>query len=168
MVLLRSILQITLKNSPVTNAVFWLIVLFFEFIPCVIFIVCFTSMLHFVYKHDRSTRNLAKQLRFNHKVQVRTHEKSAIIMMAVVIGLFLFTCALYLRCSFVILLNGDQVPCNDFKYKIPILVLNSAVNPLAYAFFKRDTKKEFKRLRCIWIIKKEIKVKPCDVHNSNL
>ena len=32
------------------------------------------------------------------------------------------------------------------NYKIPFLVLNSAINPLAYAFFKRDIKKEFKRL----------------------
>ena len=29
---------------------------------------------------------------------------------------------------------------------MPVLVLNSAVNPLAYACFKRDIKKEFKRL----------------------
>ena len=34
----------------------------------------------------------------------------------------------------------------DENYKIPFLVLNSAINPLAYAFFKRDIKKEFRRL----------------------
>ncbi|CAH3133319.1 unnamed protein product [Pocillopora meandrina] len=42
-------------------------------------------------------------------------------------------------------------PCNDVYYKIPILVLNSAVNPLAYSFFKRDVKKEIKRR--IWCAK---------------
>ncbi|XP_073228523.1 uncharacterized protein [Porites lutea] len=36
--------------------------------------------------------------------------------------------------------------CRDENYKIPFLVLNSAINPLVYAFFKRDIKKEFKRL----------------------
>ena len=154
--------------SFVTNFFLWWSIIFFEFLPYVVIIFCFASMLHFVYKHDRSTRKLAKQLRFNHQVQLRTHKKSAIILMAIVIGLFLFTYALYLRCSFVILLNGDQIPCNDFEYKIPISVLNSAVNPLAYAFFKRDIKKEFKRLLCIWIIKKENKVNPFAVHNSNL
>ena len=30
--------------------------------------------------------------------------------------------------------------------KIPVLVLNSAINPLAYAFFERDIMKGFKRL----------------------
>ena len=38
--------------------------------------------------------------------------------------------------------------CFDFRYKIPVLVLNSAVNPFAYAAFKRDLKNEFKRLIC--------------------
>ena len=34
----------------------------------------------------------------------------------------------------------------DENYKIPVLVLNSAINPLAYAFFKRDIEREFKRI----------------------
>ena len=157
-ILVRSSLRIGLKTSLVTNCVFWLIIFLFEFLPCVILIFCFVSMLHFVYKHDRSTRNLAKQLRFNHQVLLRTHEKSAVIMMAIVIGLFLVCYGIHLRCSLVILLNMDQKSCNDLKYKIPLLVLNSAVNPLAYAFFKRDIKKEFKRLLCIGIVKKENKV----------
>ena len=66
-------------------------------------------------------------------------------MMTVVIGLFLILNGIALNCSFVHILNGDK-PCNDLHYKIPILVLNSAVNPLAYAIFKRDIKKEFKSL----------------------
>ncbi|XP_073228488.1 uncharacterized protein [Porites lutea] len=37
-------------------------------------------------------------------------------------------------------------PCHDEDYKIPLLVLNSAINPLAYAFLKRDIKREFRRL----------------------
>ena len=37
-------------------------------------------------------------------------------------------------------------PCNEKNYKIPVLVLNSAITALAYAFFERDIEKEFKRL----------------------
>ena len=66
-------------------------------------------------------------------------------MMAFVIGVFLLGYAIDLRCSFVYILNTDK-PCNDRQYKLPILVLNSAVNALAYAMFKRDIKKEFQRL----------------------
>ena len=51
----------------------------------------------------------------------------------------------FLRCSLVVL-SDTNASCNDEEYKIPVLVLNSAINPLSYAFFKRDIKKEFKRL----------------------
>ena len=108
-------------------------------------------MIFHVRRHDRSAHTLAKQLRFNHQVSFKTHhEKSAVIMMGLVIGVFLVCYGMYLRCSFLILFQTSTTitssPCHDEDYKIPLLVLNSAINPLAYAFFKRDIKKEFKRL----------------------
>ena len=63
------------------------------------------------------------------------------------IVVFLVCYGIYLRCSLVSLLYHSR--CNDGLYKIPMLVLNSAVNPWAYAFFKRDIKKEMiKKLIC--------------------
>ena len=121
----------------------WLIIIPL-FLTCVVLILCFVSMIFHVCRHDQSARTLAKQLRFNHQVSFKTHhEKSAVIMMGIVIGVFLVCYGMYLRCSFLILSSS---PCNDENYKITFLVLNSAINPLAYAFFKRDIKKEFKRL----------------------
>ena len=121
----------------------WLIIIPL-FLTCVVLILCFVSMIFHVCRHDQSARTLAKQLRFNHQVSFKTHhEKSAVIMMGLVIGVFLVCYGMYLRCSFLILSSS---PCNDENYKITFLVLNSAINPLAYAFFKRDIKKEFKRL----------------------
>ena len=115
-----------------------------EFIPCVVLILCFVTMIFHVCRHDQSARTLAKQLRFNHQMSLKTHhEKSALIMMGIVIRVFLVCYGMYLRCGFQILSSSR---CNDENYKIPFLVLNSAINPLAYAFFKRDIKKEFKRL----------------------
>ena len=137
----------------------WLIMLFFEFLPCLTMIFCFASMILVVYKHDRAARALAKQLRFNHHVLFKNHEKSAVIMMAIVISLFLFCYAFYLRCS-AVLIFYDQKPCNDLEYKIPLLVLNSAINPIAYAFFKRDIKKEIKRRVCRAIRKQRNKTEP--------
>ena len=119
------------------------------FLVSVVLILCFVSMIFHVCRHDQSARTLAKQLRFNHQVSFKTHhEKSAVIMMGLVIGVFLVCYGMYLRCSFLILFQTTitSSPCNDENYKIPVLVLNSAINPLAYAFFKRDIKKEFKRL----------------------
>ena len=122
----------------------WLQLICFEFLPSVVLILCFVSMIFHVRRHDRSARIVEKQLRFNHQVSFKTHyEKSALIMMGLVIGVFLVCYGMYLRCSFLIL---SSLQCNDENYKIIFLVLNSAINPLAYAFFKRDIKKEFQRL----------------------
>ena len=89
---------------------------------------------------------LGKQLRFNHRISFKTHhEKSAVIMMGIVIGVFVVCYGIYLRCSLLVVFDTNA-SCKDEQYKIPVLVLNSAINPLSYAFFKRDIKKEFKRL----------------------
>ena len=122
--------------------------MFWEIFSCCFLIFCFSSMILVVYKHDRSSATLAKQLRFNHRdLTVSSQDRSAVTMMAIVIVVFLVCYGIYLRCSLVWLLY--QPGCNDKVYKIPMLVLNSAINPWAYAFFKRDIKKEMiKKLIC--------------------
>ena len=140
---LKHTLCIVLFQNKWACPFIWLIIIP-PFLICVVLIVCFASMIFHVCRHDQSARTLAKQLRFNHQVSFKTHrEKSAVIMMGIVIGVFLVCYGIYIRCGFRILSSS---PCNDGSYKIPFLVLNSAINPLAYAFFKRDIKKEFKRL----------------------
>ena len=127
----------------------WLSIIFFEFLPSVVLMLFFVSMIFHVRRHGRLARIVAEQLRFNHQMSFKIHhERSAVIMMGLVIGVFLVCYGMYLRCSFLILFQTTitSSPCNDENYKIPVLVLNSAINPLAYAFFKRDIKKEFKRL----------------------
>ena len=145
---LKETLCIVLYQNKTCPFAIWLTMVF-EILPCVILILCFASMIFHVRRHDRSARMVAKQLRFNHLVSFKTHhEKSAVIMMGLVIGVFLVCYGMYLRCSFLLLFQTTitSSPCNDENYKIPVLVLNSAINPLAYAFLKRDIKKEFKRL----------------------
>ena len=133
-------------NTPLTSIVAVVVsMIFLEIVPCVPQVLCFASMLLHVWKHDRSARTLAKQLRFNHRISFKTHnEKSAVIMMGIVIGVFVVCYGIYLRCSLLVLFDTYAL-CKDEQYKIPVLVLNSAINPLSYAFFKRDIKKEFKR-----------------------
>lgn len=140
------------KMPVIINIVGWFYTVF-ELLLSGIVIFCFASMLRVVCKHTRSSRTLAKQLRFNHRVFFKSQERSAVKMMAIVIGLFLVCYGVFLRCNFVFFFN-DHKPCNDLQYKVPILVLNSAVNPLAYAIFKRDIKKEFKRLLFLVVLKK--------------
>ena len=142
-----------------------LLAICFEFLPSVLLIFCFVSMLHVVFKHNRAARSLAKQLRYNFQVFLKTQEKSAVIMMGIVIGIFLLCYGIYLRCSFVYIFSAGQKSCNDHEFKIPILVLKSAVNPLAYSFFKRDINKEIKKYICCVVSTKRSKVDPVNKNN---
>ena len=119
---------------------------------------CFGSMVHLVFKHESTAHTLAKELRFNQQVLFKSHEKTTVKITAIVVGLFLLCYCIQLRCSAISIADFAK-SCNDTEYKIPILVLNSAVNPLAYAFLKRDIKKESKRV-CKVIFKKRNQVQP--------
>ena len=127
-------------ETPLTSIVAVVVLMIsMEIVPCVLQILCFVSMLIHVRKQDRSACTLGR-------ISFKTHnEKSAVIMMGIVIGVFVVCYGIYLRCSLVVL-SDTNASCKDEQYKIPVLVLNSAINPLSYAFFKRDIKKEFKRL----------------------
>ena len=131
----------------------------FEIFSSFVLICVFTSMLKVVFKHNRATRSLAKQLRFNHQVSFKTQEKSAIIMMGIVVGLFLMCYGSFMRCS-LIRISGIVKACNDREYRIILLGLNSATNPLAYSFFKRDIKKDIKRRFCCPVSSKSKKIIP--------
>ena len=110
----------------------------------------------------RQRNSYVSTIRFS----LKTPEKSAVIMMGIVIGLFLLCYGMYLRCSFVRIFSAGQKLCSDQEFKIPILVLNSAVNPLAYSFFKRDINKEIKRrIYCVRLTKRN-KVDPVTCNNS--
>ena len=116
--------------------------LLFEIILCVILIFFLASMFFALYSRDRT---LAKQLRFNQPVaRAKTQNKaSAVKWVALVTCVFLSCYGIMMRCS--LLMLTDQ-KCNDFHYKIPLEVINSGINPIAYAFFKRDIQHECKRL----------------------
>ena len=126
-------------NSFNLQIFIWFVIIFSEFLPC----FCLISILFVVYKHNQQFHILTRQLRFNYRVSYKTYEKSAVILMSVVSGFFLAYNVLAIRCGILIILNKW---CLDSRYKIPVLVINSAVNPFAYAFFKRDIKKELIRL----------------------
>ena len=119
--------------------------LLFEVILCVILIFCLASMFLTVYKQNSRDRTLAKQLHFNHRVvKVQTQNKSAVKWVVLVTCVFLLCYAILLRCSLLYLAgNGCG---NDLYYKVPVQVINSGINPIVYAVFKRGIKQECGRL----------------------
>ena len=109
--------------------------LLFEVILCVILMFSLASMFLAVYKNS-GKRRLAKHLQFNQRiVKNKTHNRSAVTWVALVTSVFLLCYGLLIRCSIVVLTGHS---CNDFHYKVPRQVVNSEINPIAYAFFKRD------------------------------
>ena len=122
-----------------------------EFLPCVMLIFCVGSMVHVVLKHNRAARMLAKELRFNHRVPFKTHEKATVKIMGIVVGLFLLCYGIFIRCSIV----SYSASCEDAECKLPILVLNSAVNPFVYALLKRDINNEFKKVNFVVTFKRD-------------
>ena len=119
--------------------------LLFEVILCVILIFFLVSMFLVVYNLNSRDRTLAKQLRFNHVViRARIQNTSAVKWVALITCVFLSCYGIMMRCSFLVL-TGHKCG-NDFHYKIPLQVINSGINPIAYALFKRDIQQECKRL----------------------
>ena len=120
--------------------------LLFEVTLCVILIFFLASMFLVVYNLNSRDRNLAKQLRFNQPVtRAKTQNKVSVVKwVALITCVFLSCYGIMMRCS--LLYITDNQSCNDHYFKIPLEVVNSGVNPLVYAFFKRDIKRECKRL----------------------
>ena len=101
-------------------------------------------------KHGKQRLHLMTQLSFNHNVTCKRgwgiQDPGATKMMGTVVIMFLFCYLLdiYVNCC----TFGRMCPVNSVMIDFNVLtqVLNSAINPVAYAFFKRDVRRELRRM----------------------
>ena len=134
-----TLLPIELSAIDRDNTIYGYLGLLSEIILFVILIFFLASMFLVVYNLNSRDRTLYKQLRFNHVViRAKTQNTSAVKWVALLTCVFLSCYGIMMRCS-LLLLTGHKCD-NDFHYKIPLQVINSGINPIVYAFFKRDIK----------------------------
>ena len=134
-----TVLLIRLNSIDSSRNISGCLYFLFEVILSVILTFCVTSMFLVVCKTRSKNCVLVKQLQFNQRfAKVKTQNSSAVKWVALVTCVFLICYGIFTRCS-LLALTGHQ--CNDFHYKVLLQVFNSGINPIAYAFFKRDIKK---------------------------
>ena len=105
---------------------------------------CVLSTFLVVYNNRRG-RSVVKQVQhnvLNQRIEIKSQSNSAVKVMIIGTSVFLLCYGLLLRCSISVLQGNND--CNDFYYKMPLQVINSGINPLAYALFKGDIIAELK------------------------
>ena len=123
-------------------------------ILCVSMFLLFATVRIFlvVRRIARQNAALVAQLNFNHKLQhgvaFKARETASAKMIGIVVTVCL-VCYLLWVADTVLGLAKLFLPHFLFEIYIVLVVLNSAVNPVAYAFYKREIKKELDKLfRC--------------------
>ena len=140
------------ENRNDINGYFFLFLDITTFFVCVFLLFATTRIFLIARRHTRQNAALIAQLNFNHRTQhgrvFKPQETAATKMVGVVVAVFL-------SYYFVLVFHHVSNKAEFYaQYKIRrmairlLLLLNSAVNPVAYALFKRDIRKELKRLFC--------------------
>ena len=99
----------------------------------------------------RQNAALVAQLNFNHKLEhgvaFKARETASAKMIGIVVTVFL-VCYLFDAVDSILFLVGLPPPPTAAEVIMLLRLLNSAVNPVAYALHKREIKRELKRLFC--------------------
>ena len=116
----------------------------FEIAPCLFVLVTTIQIIRAARKHARQDALLHAQLQFNMPGHPRNKEPSSASVIVTVVAIFLacYCVELYSVFGYII---GNSSPSQDLVNVIVLLVIiNSAANPIAYALFKKDIRKELK------------------------
>ena len=126
----------------------------FELVPCIL-LCCFTfQMVHIVRKRRRPSRPIedssTEQRSLSLRVHFRDHGRPNynIRFVVSVVGLFILCYSVDVYICFCDIFNLSSISQQLWHVRHLLLVTNSALNPIAYALFKRDIRQEILALGC--------------------
>ena len=118
----------------------------FEFIPCLVLLLRTMQTVITSQKHSRRDTLLNIQLRHNQPnvKRLRSATSTKVITTVVVTFLICYSVEVYSSfCHFTALCTMNQNLYNVVRF---LVIINSAINPVAYALLKRDIKKELSKM----------------------
>ena len=114
----------------------------FEILPCLFLLITTTQIIITARRHWRENALLNSQLQCNAPNRQRTKDYAAAKVIVIVVVVFP-SCYFVELYSVVGKLGFSSPPSKEVKEVISFLIpVNSAANPIAYALFKRDIRKE--------------------------
>ena len=155
LIFLAPYLALKLGTSGQTYVIFrkcFLVLLsLFEFCVCVALLFATTRIFLVARRHARENAVLVMQLNFNHRMQhprlFKPQEAAStkVVGSVVVVFIICYVFNIYVYACIMGLCERSET----LEYVAILLrLINSAVNPVVYALFKKDIKKEVKRLFC--------------------
>ena len=160
LVLLVIPFTLVLSDGEIVTTSLWkgyvlFLVIVIHLVPCLILLVTTSHIFYVVRKHSRQAAVLLAQVNFNHPQEAsvqfsqakrQTREFSSAAALVVVVAVFVTCHPAYAYVTLRHLFEVDCSPNDLFVVVILLTIANSALNPVAYSFLKRDIKAEVKRL----------------------
>ncbi|KAJ7371956.1 hypothetical protein OS493_022058 [Desmophyllum pertusum] len=116
----------------------------FEIVPCLFLLIATIHIIITARRHWRQNARLHAQLRLANNRRAREFSTAMVIIIVLIVFLACYCVELYSVVRFFV---NSSIPSPEVVNVINFLVIvNSAVNPIAYAVFKRDIRRELKAL----------------------
>lgn len=141
---------ITMKNYS------YFVVITFELLPTLALVLATAHMIFIAKKHARGTASIEAQVHHNYSGtedcntarsrQENRRRSTGVLFIVFIVFFFVFCYSLTLGMTFCHMFQLCQFPQSLSPVKKLLLIANSAFNPFAYGFLKRDVKAEVKQL----------------------
>ena len=117
----------------------------FEILPCLFLLITTTQIIITARRHRRQEARIHSQLQYNRPNHRLSRDVSTARVIVIVVVIFLACYCVELYSVFRFLIYSSIPTAEVVKVINFLVVVNSAANPIAYAFFKRDIGKELQK-----------------------